>query len=186
MNNCPICEVWEMMPYHKRWSTPMSPQEGEGALAAGWWAAFVSIKNGVGKGDFGGDLCARHTAIMLVFNEQHERRKQVEYQIRTQVTAAPGHEKQVQDFIARASALTQAVPEPVKPPIFIPSFGAAPPPIPIPVQPAPIAVMTAPPPVPAIMTPPSVESFPCPSCGKVITNGQVHVCETEEPEEVAK
>jgi hypothetical protein len=192
MNTCPICKVWEMMPYHKRWSTPMTPQEAEGALAAGWWAALRNLRDGaegIQNPEFNGALCPRHAAIMLTFNVQYEKRREVEHQQRAQVTVAPGHEAQVQDFLAKAQALSQPPPspEPLKPPPVIPTFGAAPPaPMPLPPVQGPVTVMTSPPPVAAIAAPVNPIVFPCPGCGQGITNGQVHACpEPEEPKDEA-
>lgn len=181
--SCPICKVWEMMPYHKRWSTPMTPQEAEGAMAAGWWAALKAADIEDGQ-EFRSPLCARHAAIMVVFDSQHEERKRIESQMRTPIV--PGHEKQVQEFLARAHALAQPAPspEPIKPAAVVPTFGVAPPaPMPLPEQPGPMTVMTSPPPVAAMTNPtapPSAAIFPCPICAKPISSGQVHACEVEE------
>jgi hypothetical protein len=171
---CPLCTVWEMMPYHKRWSTPTTPQECEGAMAAGFWAASIP--------ELVEPLCERHQNIMVIFNKQHAERKRIQEEMRIRVS--PEHSQQVQEFLQRAKDLATPPPpvKPAMPPAIVPVFSAAPP-APMPQPAAPAQPMQPPPPVAAMTaTPPVVTRFPCPYCTKLIGNGEVHDCTPPAPE----
>lgn len=186
---CPLCKVWEMMPYHKRWSTPTTPQECEGAMVAGWWAAFLAIHGNEPEWT-NWQLCDRHQAVTVVFDKQHEERKRVAAEMQVRVT--PDHAKAVAEFLERAKNLAAPPPppKPTMPAPVVPTFAAAPVPHPIahPQPAAPVQPMAPPDPVAVIdipkPTPPT--TFPCPLCGKPTFSGDVHTCAVDEDEPEVK
>jgi|SRR3972149_2851262 len=58
---CPLCEIWARMPYAKRWSTPTSVVDTESALVIGYW---LGIRYGNIK------LCERHGNLIFDLNRK--------------------------------------------------------------------------------------------------------------------
>lgn len=64
---CCICQLWARMPYHKRYTTPTTAQETEGALVVGYWL-HRSLENSVPR------MCEKHMAILSLLDQQEEAR----------------------------------------------------------------------------------------------------------------
>lgn len=43
--DCPLCNIWARMPYAKRWSTPTTVYDTEGALIVGYWIGLAVGSN---------------------------------------------------------------------------------------------------------------------------------------------
>src|SRR3989304_3931135 len=59
--SCPLCKMWAMMPYAKRWSTPTSVIDTESALVIGYW---------LGTRYKGVKLCERHDNLIFDLNRK--------------------------------------------------------------------------------------------------------------------
>lgn len=70
---CCICELWARMPYHKRYTTPTTAQETEGALVVGYWLRR-SLESTVPR------ICEKHMAILSLLDQQEEARIAAEQQ----------------------------------------------------------------------------------------------------------
>ena len=57
---CPLCIIWARMPYAKRWSTPTTAHDTEGALVIGYWIA-TRYENA--------QLCQKHLSLILRLNQ---------------------------------------------------------------------------------------------------------------------
>jgi hypothetical protein len=62
---CPICAMWLRMPHHKRFSTPISVQETEEALAIGYW-----VRDGLD--DVNVRLCQKHSDFLDLLDGKGE------------------------------------------------------------------------------------------------------------------
>lgn len=60
INHCPICVIWARMPYQKRWSTPTTAYDTEGALVIGYWIATRYED---------AQLCQKHLSLILRLNQ---------------------------------------------------------------------------------------------------------------------
>lgn len=63
---CLLCEMWARMPYAKKWSTPTTPEETQGALIIGYWLA--SRTKVVPR------ICEGHMAVLNLLDQQEEQR----------------------------------------------------------------------------------------------------------------
>lgn len=201
--SCLLCAIWSALPYEKRHSTPVSPQEVEGVLVIGYWHGKQrQAKPGVQA------ICERHMAIMEQLDVQE---MVLEASTRkTEPATPPAMLAAADEFKRRAEAAAlqanppEPPPQPLPPPPPILPYMARPAPA-APAAPAAppaqprLAVPTAPPvpPVAAPLiipgvtaTPPGTQPsgtttvtvadgkprFPCPVCGKPTFSGDVHVC----------
>ena len=148
--------MWYRMPYHKRFSSPVTAEQAEEALAIGYWiraslddTAITAIK-----------LCQRHVNFLLLLNA---REKQV--QIINPVPPSPP-----------APTLTRSLAT-LTTPVTNGNLSTSPPPVPIVEQPAMATVIAPIDPIPT--TEPKIEkrSYRCPVCHKVAILGDVHLCE---------
>lgn len=64
---CCLCEIWARMPYQKRYTTPTTAQETEGALVVGYW-----LRRSLG--DTVPRICEKHMAILGLLDQQEEQR----------------------------------------------------------------------------------------------------------------
>ena len=71
---CLLCSMWNKMPYGKRYSTPVSVGEAEGALVIGYWTATRMTDGTVVR------LCERHMSVVTTLDEQEEARNVAEAQ----------------------------------------------------------------------------------------------------------
>jgi hypothetical protein len=71
---CLLCSMWAKMPYGKRYTTPTSVGETEGALVIGYWVATRQ------PSDLAVRLCERHISVVNILDNQEEARKKVEAQ----------------------------------------------------------------------------------------------------------
>lgn len=69
---CLLCTMWNKMPYGKRYTTPTTVGETEGALVIGYWAASRRDTTVVAG------LCERHMAVVNTLDAQEETRKATE------------------------------------------------------------------------------------------------------------
>jgi len=79
---CLLCSMWAKMPYGKRYTTPTSVGETEGALVIGYWVATRQA------GDVVVRLCERHMSVVTILDSQEETRKKVEAQREEMAKAA--------------------------------------------------------------------------------------------------
>ncbi len=70
---CCICELWARMPYQRRYTTPTTAQETEGALVVGYWL-HRSLEGKVPR------VCEKHMAILALLDQQEEARIATEQQ----------------------------------------------------------------------------------------------------------
>lgn len=54
---CVICAMWQRLPYHKRWSTPVPTPEAESLLAIGYWLRR-SLEGSVAR------FCEKHATLL--------------------------------------------------------------------------------------------------------------------------
>lgn len=114
---CLLCHVWNRMPHAKRWSTPTSAQETEGALIIGYW--FASRNKAVPR------ICERHMAVLEALDRQEEQRIAAEQNAKqNQVNPLP---PEVQQQIAQFQLRQQQALRPPAPPAAIQ------PPLPVPI-----------------------------------------------------
>ena len=71
---CLLCLMWAKMPYGKRYTTPTSVGETEGALVIGYWLATRQPSDAVVR------LCERHMSVVTILDNQEEARKVAEAQ----------------------------------------------------------------------------------------------------------
>jgi hypothetical protein len=71
---CLLCSMWAKMPYGKRYTTPTSVGETEGALVIGYWVATRQAGDTVVR------LCERHMSVVTILDSQEETRKKLEAQ----------------------------------------------------------------------------------------------------------
>jgi hypothetical protein len=69
---CLLCSMWAKMPYGKRYTTPTSVGETEGALVIGYWVATRQAGDTVVR------LCERHMSVVNLLDTQEEARKATE------------------------------------------------------------------------------------------------------------
>ncbi len=208
---CLLCSMWARMPYAKRYTTPTTADQTQGALVVGYWIARRA--QGAPR------ICEGHLAVLEMLDKQEENRIASEQQHRAAMEQArqdalppPEFQGQVATLQERQQAVLNPQPEPVRvvmPPITVPNINEPPPPPPVAqtggfkLGPGPLTnenSTTAPPPLPVVVDPsapykatpgtiegaleaarmPAVEggkvTYPCPSCGKEISTGDVHAC----------
>lgn len=59
---CPLCSMWALMPYAKRWSTPTTIVDTESALVIGYWIGLHHHNLD--------DLCKRHFSFIIELNQR--------------------------------------------------------------------------------------------------------------------
>ena len=187
---CTLCEIWARMPYMKRWSTPTTVQDTEGALVVGFWVRK--------RHDARPYLCERHATILAILDQQEEQR--IEAERKAQEPPPP-----IPYAVPRIIQTPLSTPTPI-PPIIPDLLFHKPPPLPaepFKIGPGPLTnenSVTEQPPLPVtddILGPyrakpgtpegaleaakmPAVEggkvTYPCPMCGEQVATGDVHAC----------
>lgn len=90
---CLLCAIWAQMPYSKRPTTPVSPQETEGVLIVGYW--ITSRQNTVPR------ICQRHMNILVGLDDQEDQR------IERERVAQEAAREAAQKAVERASELPE-------------------------------------------------------------------------------
>jgi hypothetical protein len=148
--DCPLCHMWAMMPYVKRWSTPTTVIETESALAIGFWLALRY-----------GDIkpCKRHANFIFDLN-----RKEVPLLLSNipQSLQPPPPPFTITGPLTNENFVTPPPPLPNVPPPSTPPS----------IDPVKLALEAAKmPPVEGMKA-----KHHCPICGESITMGEVHTC----------
>ncbi len=194
---CLLCNIWARMPYAAKYTTPTTVQDTEGALIVGYWIA--SRAKAVPR------LCERHMTVLALLDTQEEQLEETVaptqpapapiQQLNPPVPTAgviPRHRKQVPRPLVPPITPLIAPPIKVAPPSEF-KLGPGPltnenstteqPPLPM------VSDLSAPykakPGTPegaleAANMPPeegAKVTYPCPSCGKEVTTGDIHACE---------
>jgi len=121
--------MWAKMPYGKRYTTPTSVGETEGALVIGYWVATRQ------PSDIAVRLCERHMSVVTILDTQEEQRKKLEAQrqeaqqrVDTQRVIETTHDQQLQQRLAavhqRKEELIASAP-PVAPAQPLPTYQGA-------------------------------------------------------------
>lgn len=178
---CLLCNMWNRMPYARKYTTPTTVAETEGALIVGYWLA--SRQEGVAR------LCERHMNVVGILDQQEESRNEAEKVAQAQVAERQQGNPNVIQVIA---ATIQPVAQPVAPnpqgfqlgpgPLTNENYVTQPPPLPIAADPS--AIYRAPPgtmegALEAAKMPPvqgAKVEYQCPLCGKEVATGDVHAC----------
>ncbi|HEX6826579.1 MAG TPA: hypothetical protein VF077_09725 [Nitrospiraceae bacterium] len=197
---CLLCAMWNKMPYGKRYTTPTTVGETEGALVIGYWIAARRDPDVVVG------LCERHMAVVNNLDAQEERRKALEVQraeavkaaearTRPNPTADPHFQQRLAEVNQQKEMLVASVPAPV-PTQQLASPSSAP----IILGPTPLP-LAPPPPVATIETgflvpqlhnqgqpislephqaqghqAPALIDAPCLFCKTMVLQGEVHNC----------
>lgn len=153
---CPICAMWYRMPYHKRFSSPVTVEQAEEALAIGYWL----------RANSDGEVipCKRHLDFFRLLDTE----KTVPMPIPMQPFGVAAPIAPVRTIAMMTAPVTNG------------NLSTSPPPVPIVEQPAMATVITP------LAQPakeganiPEIEkrSYRCPVCHKVAILGDVHLCE---------
>jgi len=116
---CLLCEMWARMPYAKKYTTPTTAQETEGALVVGYWLASRRAANNIVA-----RICERHMAVVVILDQQEEKRMAAEAAIANQITQDPHYQAQVANLQERQTSIVNA-PRPPANPVNQPGLAAA-------------------------------------------------------------
>lgn len=112
---CLLCSMWAKMPYGKRYTTPTSVGETEGALVIGYWVATRQAGDTVVR------LCERHMSVVTILDSQEETRKKLETQQQEAQQRGQDLQQRLTEVHQRKEQLIASAP-PIVPPQPVPTF----------------------------------------------------------------
>lgn len=171
-NNCVLCAMWDRIPYSKRHTTPVMPNEVEGVLVVGYW--LKSRESNV-------RLCERHHTSLERLDLQerliHEHLQAASEKIAAEKEAEQAALERSEPFKQRASAIVHSVlnlprsdpsvkqpPKPEEKPPSLPSIGGV------------KAPVTTEHPKETEAAQGAKVPYACMMCGKTAVTGEIHEC----------
>lgn len=112
---CVLCQMWARMPYAKRYTTPTTAEQTQGAMIVGFWLSSRATS--------APRICEGHLAVLNMLDQQEEHRIAAENQQRINAEQAamavqlpPAVQSQVNQLQQRQQAVLAGGPPIVQPP----------------------------------------------------------------------